>query len=202
MKLFYAASSPFVRKVMACAIELGLEGKIETTRAAAHPINRDKNIIAASPLGQVPTLVTDDGMALYDSRVICEFLDQLGGGGKLFPRNSTRWQALVEQSAADGLLDAALLCRYEATARPEEFRYAPWRDGQMDKIATALAQFETWLPGFGDRVDIGTITVGCALGYLDFRFGDYGWRNGRDGLAAWFAAFDARPAMEKTRPHD
>jgi glutathione S-transferase len=202
MKLFYAPSSPFVRKVMACAIELGLEGKIETTRAAAHPVNRDRNILAASPLGQVPTLVTDDGLALYDSRVICEYLDQLGGGGKLFPRDSTRWQALVEQSAADGLLDAALLCRYEATVRPEELRYAPWRDGQMDKIATALAQFEKWLPGFANRVDIGTITVGCALGYLDFRFADYGWRKGRDGLAAWFAGFDTRPAMEKTRPHD
>ena len=202
MKLFYAASSPFVRKVMACAIDLGLDSKIETVRAAAHPINRDKNILAASPLGQVPTLVTDEGLALYDSRVICEYLDQLGGGGKIFPRNSTRWQALVEQSAADGLLDAAVLCRYEAVVRPEELRYAPWRDGQMDKIEKALTQFEAWLPGFGDRFDIGTITVGCALGYLDFRFADLGWRTGRDGLAAWFAGFDARPAMEKTRPHD
>ena len=201
MKLFYAPSSPFVRKVMVCAIELGLDGKIETARAAAHPVNRDKNILAASPLGQVPTLVTDEGLALYDSRLICEYLDHLGGG-KLFPRDSSRWQALVEQSAADGLLNAALLCRYEATVRPQELRYAPWRDGQMDKISTALAQFETWLPGFGNRVDIGTITIGCALGYLDFRFADFGWRNGRDGLAAWFAAFDARAAMEKTRPHD
>lgn len=201
MKLFYAASSPFVRKVMACAIELGLDGKIETTKGAAHPIKRDQNIIAASPLGQVPTLVTDDGMALYDSRVICEYLDHLGGG-KLFPSGAARWQALVEQSAADGLLDAALLCRYEATARPENLRSTEWRDGQMDKIATALKQFEAWVPGFGNRFDIGTITAGCALGYLDFRFNDYGWRKGRDSLAAWFAKFDARPAMEKTRPHD
>jgi glutathione S-transferase len=202
MKLFYSASSPFVRKVMVCAIELGLDAKIETTRGAAHPINRDKAIIAENPLGQVPTLVTDDGLALYDSRTICEYLDQLGGGGKLFPRNSTRWQALAEQSAADGLLDAALLCRYEATVRPEPLRFAPWRDGQLDKIACALTQFAAWLPGFGDRVDIGTITVGCALGYLDFRFADLGWRNGREGLANWFAAFDARPAMTATRPHD
>jgi glutathione S-transferase len=202
MKLFYAASSPYVRKVMACAIELGLDGKIETAKAAAHPVNRDQNIVAVNPIGKIPTLVTDDGLALYDSRVICEYLDQLGGGGKLFPRDSRRWQALAEQAAGDGLLDAALLCRYEATVRPEELRYAPWRDGQMDKIATSLAQFEKWVPGFGDRFDIGTITVGCALGYLDFRFNDYGWRRGRDGLAAWFEKFDARPAMEKTRPHD
>ena len=202
MKLFFAPSSPFVRKVLVCAHELALADTIETIRAGAHPINRNRDIVAENPLGQVPTLLTDAGLALYDSRVICEYLDQLGGGGKLFPRDATRWQPLVEQSAADGLLDAALLCRYEELVRPEELRYTPWRDGQMDKIVTALAQFETWLPGFENRVDIGTITVGCALGFLDFRFSDIGWRVGRDGLAAWFAAFDARPAMEKTRPHD
>jgi glutathione S-transferase len=202
MKLFYSASSPFVRKVMTCATELGLDAKIKTTRGAAHPINRDKAIIAENPLGQVPTLVTDDGVALYDSRTICEYLDHLGGG-RLFPAaGPARWQALAEQSAADGLLDAALLCRYEATVRPEPLRYAAWRDGQLDKIACAVTQFAAWLPGFGNRVDIGTITVGCALGYLDFRFADLGWRNGREGLANWFAAFDARPAMTATRPHD
>ena len=201
MKLFFAPSSPFARKVLVCAHELGLSERVEIIRAGAHPINRNRDIVAENPLGQVPTLLTDEGLAVYDSRVICEYLDQIGGG-KLFPRDATRWQPLLEQSAADGLLDAALLCRYEELVRPEELRYAPWLDGQLDKIATALAQFEEWLPGFGNRFDIGTITIGCALGFLDFRFSDLDWRVGRDGLAAWFAAFDARPAMEKTRPHD
>lgn len=200
MKLFYSPSSPFVRKVMVCAIELGIEGKLDKEATAVGPIDRNQAVIPSNPLAQVPTLITDDGMPLYDSRVICEYLDSIGGN-KLFPApGPARWRTLTEQTAADGLLDAALLGRYEITARPEDKRYEPWRLGQLDKIRTALNQFVTWLPAIGSRVDIGTITIGCALGYLDFRYADFGWRNGRQGLADWYANFATRPSMEQTKP--
>lgn len=201
MKLHFAAASPFVRKVMACAIELGLDDRIERLPAKAHPIDRDRQIVADNPLGQVPTFFTDDGTALYDSRVICEYLDDLAGGHRLFPApGAARWRALVEQSLGDGLLDAALLARYEGLLRPPPLQFAPWRDGQMDKIRCALDRMEQNAGGAAARVDIGTITTGCALGYLDFRFADYDWRAPRPALARWFETFAGRPAMARTVP--
>ena len=201
MKLFHSITSPFVRKVMVCAKELGLEGRLELHKSGAHPINRNAEIVVENPLGQVPTLISNEGLALYDSRVVCEYLDQLGGGGRMFPRDGSRWQALVEQSAGDGLLDAGLLCRYEAL-RPEDHRSSAWTGGQMEKIISALDQFEKWAPKFGDRVDIGTISIGCALGWFDFRFAGHDWRGGHPALAAWFKTFDARPSMAATRPSE
>ena len=112
MKLFYSSTSPFVRKVLVVAYELGLADRIERLACAAHPVNRDRTIIAHNPLGQVPTLVLEDGRMLADSRVICEYLNDLAGG-TIFPSGSQRWEALVAQTLADGLLDAALLGRYE-----------------------------------------------------------------------------------------
>lgn len=199
MQIYFSAASPFVRKVMVAAQELGLEvGKLPS---AAHPVNRDRAIIAQNPLGQVPTFLTEDGTALYDSRVICEYLDHRAGGGRLFPAaGDARWRALVEQSLADGILDAALLARYESVVRPAERRWDAWLDGQMDKVATGLDGLEAQAGGLGMRVDIGTISIGCALGYLDFRFPALPWRDGRGALGAWYAQFGARPAMRATEP--
>lgn len=198
MKIFYSAASPFVRKVMVCSAELGLE--LERLPAAAGPVKRDASIVAENPLGQVPTLVTDDGVALYDSRVICEYLNAQGDG-RLFPAaGKSRWQALVEQALGDGILGASLLARYETVLRPAERHWPDWYDGQMDKVRTGLDRVAAWAPGFGERVDIGTITIGCALGYLDFRYPDYAWRDGRAELAAWFETFGARPSMAATKP--
>lgn len=200
MKLFYSATSPFVRKVMVCALELGLGDHLEKENTAVGPIDRNQVVIQVNPLAQVPSAVTDDNLAIHDSRVICEYLDSLAGGGKLFPApGNARWRALTEQSTADGLLDAALLSRYEI-ARPAANQYEPWRLGQMDKVRTALNQCNAWVPMLGGRVDIGTITIGCALGYLDFRYADIGWRNGRVPLAEWYAAFAQRPSMMQTQP--
>ncbi|HYG41725.1 MAG TPA: glutathione S-transferase [Bordetella sp.] len=200
MKIYFSASSPFVRKCMAVAHETGLAGRIETLPSAAHPVNRDRTIIASNPLGQVPTLITDDGQALYDSRVICEYLDHLGGGA-LFPAaGPARWQALADQALADGILGAALLARYEITVRPEPSRWSDWIDGQMSKVSDAVAQFEQRAASFGNRVDIGTLTLGCALGYLDFRYGDYDWRGSHPALAAWYAGFSERPSLRETAP--
>ena len=200
MKLFYSGASPYVRKCMVVAHELGLAARIEHLPAAAHPVNRDPNIVRNNPLGKVPTLLTDDGTVLYDSRVICEFLNELGGG-KLFPAGGAqRWQVLTEQSLGDGILDAALLARYEGAMRPEALRWADWTTGQLDKIHCGLAAIDAKADSLGDRVDIGTITMGCVLGYLDLRFDHLGWRQQHAKAAAWFARFNARAAMQATLP--
>ena len=200
MKLFYSGASPYVRKCMVVAHELGLATRIEHLPAAAHPVNRDQNIVRNNPLGKVPTLLTDDGTVLYDSRVICEFLNDLGGG-KLFPAGGAqRWQVLTEQSLGDGILDAALLARYEGAMRPEALRWADWTTGQLDKIHCGLAAIDAKADSLGDRVDIGTITMGCVLGYLDLRFDHLGWRQQHAKAAAWFARFNARAAMQATLP--
>ena len=153
-----------------------------------------------NPLGKVPTLLTDDGTVLYDSRVICEYLNDLGAG-KLFPAaGAQRWQVLTEQSLGDGILDAALLARYEGAMRPEALRWADWTTGQLDKIHCGLAAIDAKADSLGERVDIGTITMGCVLGYLDLRFDHLGWRQQHTKAAAWFARFNARPAMQATLP--
>lgn len=199
MRLFHSHFSPFVRKVMVCAHELGLAGGIELLPSAAHPIERDAGILARHPLAQVPTLVLADGSALADSRVICEYLDARGGP-RLFPAEGpARWRALNEQSLLDGLLDAALLIRYELTVRPEAERSVAWIAGQTAKIESALAWFEAAAPAFGERVDIGTIAAACGLGYLDLRFGHLSWRARHPALATWHDGFSARPSMRETQ---
>ena len=199
MKVYFSPASPFVRKVLVSAHELGLADRIERLASAAHPINRDAEIVAHNPLGQVPTFFTEDGRVLYDSRTICEYLDGLGNG-RLLGSGDVRWQALTEQSLADGLLDAALLARYETAVRPQELRWEAWTRSQLDKVGSALDQLEAWASGFGDRVDIGTITIGCGLGYLDFRFPDLSWRSSRPQLSKWFTEFGNRPSMKETAP--
>lgn len=200
MKLFHSPASPYVRKCMVVAHELGLADRLTLLPAAAHPVNRDRQLVASNPLGKVPTLLTDEGAALYDSRVICEYLDHVGGN-RLFPAaGPARWRALAEQALGDGILDAALLVRYEANARPEPLRWADWTAGQMDKIACGLRTLEAGASGFGDRVDIGTITLACVLGYLDFRFAHLAWRNDHPQAAAWFERFGARPSLQATLP--
>jgi glutathione S-transferase len=197
MKIYFSPASPFVRKVLVCAHELGLADRIEKLDCAAHPIDRDQTIVAHNPLGQVPTFFADDGRVLYDSRVICEYLDALGHG-RLFGSGEARWRALTEQSLADGLLDAALLTRYETVWRPENVRWDAWANSQFDKVHSALKRLETWAPEFDDRIDIGSITFGCALGYLDFRFPDFDWRRSHPLTANWFSTFAERPSMVAT----
>ena len=199
MKLFFSPTSPYVRKVMIAAHELNLADRIEKVTAAASPINRNPNIIVHNPLGQVPTLITDDGQMLADSRVICEYLDHLGGGGKLFPRNSSRWQAIVDQAMADGILAAALLARYETALRPGDKLWPEWLAGQMDKIKTTLASLDAAAPRFADRCDIGTISYACALSYLDLRFAAFDWRSACPAAAVWHKAFETHPSLVATK---
>ena len=200
MKLFYSSPSPFTRKCLVVAHELGIADRIELLPSAAHPVNRDRSIVTRNPLAQVPTLITDDDISLYDSRVICEYLNDLGGGDLLPTHGSKRWSVLVEQSLADGMLDAAVLARYEAAARPEALRWTEWTAGQLEKIACGLIDLEQRAPAFDDRVDLGTIAFACMLGYLDLRFASLNWRDRHPNTAAWFEWFGGRDSMVATRP--
>ena len=196
MKLFFSVTSPYVRKCLVVAHELGVSDRITLLPSNAHPVNRDATIIAANPLGKVPTFFTDDGTPLYDSRVICEWLDSTFKGS-LFPRDgAARWQALVLQSLADGILDAALLARYEEAVRPEPQRWAGWYDGQIDKVRTSLLALEGAPQQLQGRVDIGTLSLACALGYLDLRFDAWGWRGRFPKVAEWAAGFMQRPSLQ------
>jgi glutathione S-transferase len=199
MKLYHSATSPFVRKCLVSALELGLRERIEILPAAPHPVDRDRALIVCNPLGKVPTLVTDDGTVLYDSHVICEYLNALGDGHLLPEQASARWPVYRDQALADGLLDAAVLVRYETFARPEALRWKAWIDGQMDKVNCSLLELER-RAGTLNRVDLGTIAIGCALGYLDFRFASLGWQKTYPRTAAWFLGFGARQSMMATRP--
>ncbi|MCW8208935.1 glutathione S-transferase [Verminephrobacter aporrectodeae subsp. tuberculatae] len=196
MKIYFAPFSPYVRKCLVTAHELGLSERVQLLPANANPVQRDQELIAQNPLGQIPTFLTDEGTVLYDSRVICEYLDALGGG-TLFPRSgAARWDTLTLAALGDGVLDAALLARYEDAARPEALRWAAWRAGQLDKAETALAHLGAHpallAPG---RVDIGTLTVACALGYLDVRFAEFDWRSRHAAVAQWYAEFSQRPSL-------
>ncbi|HZZ93958.1 MAG TPA: glutathione S-transferase [Usitatibacter sp.] len=200
MKLHYSAASPFVRKVLVCAHELGLAGQIELVTTKVVPSEPNRDYARVAPLMKVPALQTDDGLALFDSVVICEYLDDRAGGGKLFPaRGEARWRALRLHAAANGILDAAVLNRYETFLRPEALRWKAWSEGQLLKVDQSL-DFLEQNAGELAHVDIGSIGAGCALGYLDFRYADRDWRAAHPQLASWWEKAAKRPAFEKTVP--
>jgi glutathione S-transferase len=199
MKLLYSATSPYVRKVLVLAHEIGLADRIALVPVTVTPVTVNDTVAAANPLTKVPTLVLDSGEALYDSAVIVEYLDSVQTGVPLVPRAGTpRWTALRRQAEADGLLDAAILVRYEMALRPAEKRWPEWIDGQMGKIRRALAALET--EALGPGVTIGEIAIACALGYLDFRFADEDWRARYPRLAQFQAGFTERASMRATLP--
>lgn len=181
---------------MVMAHEIGLADRIELIPTDA----RSATAKFENPLGKVPTLMTDGGEALYDSRVICEYLDGLHDGARLFPvAGGERLQALRLQALADGIMDAAILQIYE-NVRPENERSPAWLTKQKGKVEAGLDALEDAADGFGDQLTIGLLTVGCVLGYLDFRFADDNWRATRPALAEWFETIIDRPSMTATMP--
>ena len=196
MKLYYSSTSPYVRKVMACAIIRGLDGRIEKipTNPHASPVE----LLAENPLSKVPCLVTDDRVSLFGSQLICEYLDSLGDELPLFPEHGApRWRALKFQSLGDGILDAAVPCRGEQ-GRPSEAA----RDAAIERYKAAISRsvdvLEVDPPH--KHVDIGSITVACALGYLDFRFAADPWRPKHPKLTAWYEAFVQNKGLTETAP--
>lgn len=203
MKLHYNPASPYVRKVRVVAAETGLAGRIELVADKVTPVTINQGLNDDNPIGKIPALVLDDGTALFDSRVICEYLDSLHDGPRLFPpEGPARWKALRLQALADGMLDAAVVNRYETFLRPEGLRWPAWIDGQKSKFRRGLDVLEKEAGSLGDEPDIGTLSVACALGYLDFRYADENWRASRPKLAAWFEKFGARDSLRETKPDD
>ena len=198
MKLYTNPASPFCRKVDVVLHETGQRNDVEDIAAIGHPTDSANMPIDLNPMGKIPVLVTTGGTALYDSRVICRFLDDRAGGA-LCPTED--WEVMTQEALGDGICDAAILMVYEARSRPEKARYAPWVEGQWAKIARALDVLERDIvDSFDDNLTIGQIAVACALSYLDLRLADRGWRDGRSALAAWHAAFSNRPSMQITVP--
>lgn len=195
MILRYSAASPYARKIRIAADLLGLSDRIEIV--AANTADPNDTLRGQNPLGKIPTLVLESGAALYDSRVIADYLDW-HGGGKLIPADpARRFDALRLQALGDGINDAALLIRYEVASRPEALRHADTIALQQGKIDRALAALETSPPS--GPVDIGQIAVACALGYLDLRF-EGAWRATHPKLVAWLADFAAKvPPFDATK---
>lgn len=189
-------ASPFGRKVRIAAAILGLSERIEVV--AADAVNPNDSLRRQNPLGKIPTLILEDGEAIFDSRVILEYLEWLAGAGALFPSDpAARFKALRLQALADGIMDAAILQVYEARFREPAMRSAKWVDHQAGKAARALAALEARPPEASAR-DAGAIALACALGYLDLRFEGL-WRSGHCRLAAWLEVFSAGvPAFEAT----
>ena len=199
MKLYYSPTSPYVRKVLITAIELGLRESIEIVPVHVSPVEPSSALNQTNPIGKIPALIADDGLELYDSAVICEYLDSLQGA-RLFPASGpARWQVLRQHALADGIMDAAVLVRYETWLRPAELRWKEWADGQTSKIERGLDELEGDVASLAG-LTIGSISVACALGYLDLRFGHLEWRDRRPQLSSWLSEFAERPSFESTKP--
>ncbi|MBY6002529.1 glutathione S-transferase [Salipiger bermudensis] len=199
MKLLKAGPSPFVRKVLVTLHETGQYDEVEQVQVTASPLAPDPNLIAANPVGKIPALIRDDGPTLYDSRVICRFLDHRAQAG-LYPETRP-FDTLTLEATADGIMDAAVLIVYEERFRPAEKVSMEWIEGQWAKVSRALDAVSTrWMSHLHGRMDIGHIGMACALSYLDFRHDARKWRTGRDALAEWHAGFATRPSMTATEP--
>lgn len=195
MKLIYGKFSPFSRKVLIAAHELGLAERLTIEIQVVSPTEPNAAVYAENPLGKIPVLVLEDGQALFDSRVIVAYLDALAGGARLIPApGGARWQTLRLEAAADGLADAAVLMRFDQLHRPEGDRAPSWIDGQWRKVDQAL----DWLEAEIDPAawTIGEIAAVCALDYLDARFADRPWREGRPKLAGLVARAFERPSLK------
>jgi glutathione S-transferase len=205
VKLLSAPTSPFARKVRIVALETGLMNRIEIVPTATAPLQPQSELSRENPLGKIPVLVLDDGEQLFDSLVICDYLDSLHGGERVIPQSAPqRWQVLRLHAVGAGIGDAAVLARYEESLRAPSERSSTWARAQMGKIANALDWLEARTATIGDpeavRADIGQISVAAGLGYVGLRFPQFEWRPKWAGLAAWFDRFSQRESMRRTAP--
>lgn len=197
MKLFYQSHSPYARKVLVFAHEVGLVDRIEVIHQETSPVQRNEEVFALNPLGKVPVLVCDDLTVLFDSSVICEYLDGLHDGRKFFPSvPSLRFQALLKQATAMGLADAGIAVRWESKRRPEALRWPPLLEGHFQKVVAACDYLEANVSD-DHGVDIGDIALATALSWIEFRH-IHDFQLGRPRLSAWYQRFCARPSMMAT----
>ncbi len=201
MKLFYSPASPFVRKVTVTAHETGLFDRIEPVPTTVAPVQPNPELARQNPLMKLPTLVTDDGDVLYESSLICQYLDSLHAGRKLVPESGpARWAVLRLEALGDGITDAGVLLRYEELYRKPEQRSQAWIDGQFAKLRNGLDTLEANVEWLSGDLNLGQIAVACAIGWLEFRKPAGDIRKGRPRLFDWYDAFVQRPSMVATQP--
>ena len=201
MKLHWSPKSPYVRKVMICANELGLLDQIELVRSVAAMSKPNQSIMVDNPLSKIPTLVTPEGKALFDSIVICEYLNHQSSG-PLFPADDNRkWEALRWQALGNGMMDMAILWRNERDERSDP--NSTLLNAFQAKTLACLKMLETEVQAIQSApFSIGHISLGCALGYLDYRFNQLDWRAHAPKLASYFEVLSNRPSFKKTEPAD
>lgn len=199
MKLWWSSRSPYVRKVMIAVHELGLADRITLVPARVHLARADTPVLADNPLGKIPTLVTEDGDVVFDSPVICEYLDGLAGGGRLFPREAgERLAALRRQALGDGLMDLMILWLVER-AKPAERQWPDVLEACRVKFAAVADHLEREAAALASApFTIGHVSLAAALAYADFRFAGEDWRRGRPALADWAARTSERPSVRDT----
>ncbi len=204
MKLFYAPQSPFARKVRVVSIEIGVEEQIELVFIKVLPGTPNTTFQNThNPLRKIPALETSGGSTIYDSTVICEYLDSLSGVTKMIPADGPeRWRTLTNHALAQGMCESAVLIRYETWLRPEPLRWANWTNDQWDRINTGLEWFERNDEAVGGQIDLAQITLGCLLGYMDFRWPDNGWRERYPNISDWYEILMRRPSFSRTIPQD
>ena len=201
MKLYFTATSPFVRKVLVSAHELGVMDRIETAFVRPMPMEPNAELSRTNPLSKIPALILEDGNALFDSPVICEYLESIASPKRIIPTApGDRFRVLRTQALADGILEAAILVFYEQTQRPKELHWIPWISGQTEKARQGLHALENDVDGLRGEIDLGQIAVGAMFGWLDFRGVIPDLRTLVPKLAAWFDAFRERPSMRATEP--
>ncbi|SFW35916.1 MULTISPECIES: glutathione S-transferase family protein [Pseudomonas] len=202
MTLFHNPASPFVRKVLVLLYETGQQDRVALQLSQLTPVKPDRALIEDNPLSKIPALRLANGTVIHDSRVILDYLDHQHVGNPLIPREgAARWRRLTLASLADGVMDAAVMIRYETALRPVEKHWDEWLDAQRDKIRRALGLLEAEaIAELASHFDVASISVACALGYLDLRHPDLEWRKANPQLAAWFAEVSLRPSMVATVP--
>lgn len=203
MKLFYSPASPFARKVRAAAIELGLSDRLELEIIDTAPGKPNRPYAQAfNPLRKIPALLCDEGTAIYDSTVICEYLDSLVGGGRIVPRQDAphRWRVLTNHTLAQGMCEACILIRYETVLRPEERRWQVWIDDQWERVDAGLEWFSHNSAELADPINIAHLALGSLLGYMDFRMPERPWRTRFPLVKDWFERLQRRPSFQQTRP--
>jgi glutathione S-transferase len=199
MRLIYSPASPFVRKVVVLMHEAGLSDKVTLNPVATTALNTADDARAANPLGKIPALVRDGDSTIFDSRVICRYLDDLAGSN-LYPADRL-WDVLTLEALADGIMESAVSMVYEVRLRPENEQSPAWIDAQWSKVTHALAALEAdqFAAATGD-VNMGQLAVACALGYLDFRHAGRNWQADFPKLAAWQQQIGQRASMMATTP--
>lgn len=200
MKLYSSPSSPFARKVRVLLHETGQVDDVALVEVATTAVAPSEELRAQNPLAKLPALSRDEGPAIYDSRVICAFLDDRAKAG-LYGSGDAQWELKTLEATCDGILDAAVLMVYEGRVRPEDKQFDGWVEAQWSKVAGGLAAIDArWMSHLEGPLNIGQIGLGCALGYIDYRHDARNWRGIAPALATWYETFATRPSMEATAP--